>query len=503
MKISSFADLENLESQIKAILQQHKLGDVLYSLHLHKASSPPMLKPFMVAGLSLLAIRFCPPSNSTESANPCDIQTLINLSNNYYLADPIVFDQNVLNEFKSKPIFTFLRIISSQFPFAPSIFSEFTRPVLLFDEIPNRLKGSPHIPHFDFKHEFETLTEVSVLDFITTGFVITSVSRQNFTFTQNYLNDARQQGINLPNDYTVKKILNNLAADKEQLIELYEKRKNTDRRFKMYDFNPLLSYPLIKPCQDSDYMHAPVPELLGSRMSIGIFYQMYNAHATSKGNKFADYFGYVFETYVGDVLKNSITSQQLMSELDIREFYPQNKGKVPDWILIDGSTLVLFECKATRFSRQAQAIANEKAITDSLAQVIKGLIQLHAFISACRARIPELEKFHNYTTFQPILVTLEDFHLINDTSFRDHINTILSKEDITDLDWQIISIDDLEALQPHIVNEIRLSEVLHDLKQKTFNDVLDDLISKTHKTFYDCFLYPKQQELERRIGLSI
>jgi len=49
----------------------------------------------------------------------------------------------------------------------------------------------------------------------------------------------------------------------------------------MYDFNPLFSYPIIRPCQNKqfstpgkDFIHAPVPELVASRISTGIFYQI-------------------------------------------------------------------------------------------------------------------------------------------------------------------------------------------------------------------------------------
>ncbi len=122
------------------------------------------------------------------------------------------------------------------------------------------------------------------------------------------------------------------------MIELYEKYKNKDRRFKMYDLNPFLLYPIVRPCQnkqfstsDKDFIHAPVPELVASRISIGIFYQMFNAYTT----EFSDYFGHLFEKYVGLVLENCVVSERLLSESDIRNFYPKEKGKAPDWILVD------------------------------------------------------------------------------------------------------------------------------------------------------------------------
>jgi hypothetical protein len=189
--------------------------------------------------------------------------------------------------------------------------------------------------------------------------------------------------------------------------------------------------------------------------------------------------------------------------MDIRKVYPIDKGKSPDFLLIDGTTLILLECKATRFSRAAQAIASETTVNESLAQIIKGLKQLASFMSACQNNVPQLSEFHNCTRFKPVIISLEPLHLINTPLFREHINSLLADENITDLDWQIISIDDLEALQPHITDGFRLSQVLGDLQSRTFNDVLESLISQTNKSFYHSFLYPKQEELYQRLDIPL
>lgn len=507
MGISSLEDLEKVESQIALKLSKLKLGDVLHSLYLLKKGSD--LQPFMVAGVALFAARFCPPSKTSQPIKDYDIRYLINLSNQYYLADPITFDKDLHDEFiDSNPVFMMLRLVSSQFPFKPGRFSEFSRPALLFYEIPKQLQGLPNVPQFDFESKFQSITEISVLDFITTGFVIWSASHGNFAINQNYFKKTRKQGINIPDDQTVKSILNQLAVDKFNFIQLYEERKNLDPRFRMYDFNPLLSYPIIRPCQDKqfatsnkDFIHAPVPELVGSRISTGIFYQMYNAHSTPSRNEFSEYFGYVFENYVGVVLKNSITSEQLLSESEIRKLYPNTKGKVPDWVLIDGSTAILIECKATRFSRAAQAIASEDDINKSLAQIKKGLKQLESFMSACKNKVPELKQFHKCNIFKPVVVSLEPLYLINSTFFQEHINDLLASDGVIGLSWQILAIDELEKLQPHIVAGFSLSQVLDNLLHKTFNDTLQELSIQTNRTFADSFLYQKQEELYQRLGI--
>ena len=163
--------------------------------------------------------------------------------------------------------------------------------------------------------------------------------------------------------------------------------------------------------------------------------------------------------------------------------------------------MLLFECKATRFSRAAKAIASEDSVNKSLAQVKKGLKQLASFISACQAKISELQKFHPCSTFKPILVSLEPLFLINSEFFREYINTLLIAEKVTELDWQILSIDELEALQPHIAAGFNLSQVLDELRNKSFNDVLENLISQTNRSVADSFLYDKQKELYQRLGV--
>lgn len=503
MNINSLAELEKLESTIESVFKKLPLGDVLHSLHLLKKDSPE-LRPFMVGGIALFAIRFCPPSKTSKLIKNYDIRNLVNISNNYYLADPITFDKDLHDKFiNENPVFMLLRLVSSQFPFEPGLFSEFSRPALLFHEIPQQLQNLSGVPKFDFNGKFQAITGVSVIDFITIGFVISSASHGNFALSQDYFKKMQRQGINV-SDQSLRAVLNQLVADKSKLVELYEKRKNQDRRFRMYDFNPLLSYPIIRPCQnkqfstpDKDFIHAPVPELVASRISSGIFYQMYNTY----GTEFSEYFGFVFERYFGLVLEKCLSSEQLLSESDIRNFYAAGKGKAPDWIVVDGSTVLLFECKATRFSRAAQAIASEDAVNSSLSQVKKGLKQLASFISACQAKVSELQKFHNCSTFKPILVSMEPLFLINSEFFREHINTLLAAEGVTGLDWQILSIDELEALQPHIAAGFNLAQILDELRNKSFNDVIENLSSQTNRTFAHSFLYDKQEELYQHLGV--
>jgi hypothetical protein len=174
----------------------------------------------------------------------------------------------------------------------------------------------------------------------------------------------------------------------------------------------------------------------------------------------------------------------------------------PDWAVVDGTTAVLIECKATRFTRRALSTGDEGAVKDGLKQVIKGLKQLDEFVKACRARRSGLERFHSCTSFKFILTTLEPLHLINSTFFRKHVDSLLATQGITDLPWLILSVDELEILQTHLSAGISLSGTVDKLRDATFNEVLEQMIEQTGRTYKDSFLYSKEEELYRLLGID-
>jgi hypothetical protein len=503
--IESLEDLNNLELQLKKIFTKMNLGDVLYSLYQLRQNQE--LPDFIVAGVALLAIRFCPPSNPYKKIGYYqDIGYLVDLCWKYLSADPITFDKQLESEFiKSNPVFMLLRLACNQFPFRPYISSQFARAIILFDEIPKTLVSSSKKAKFDLEKKFNDINGVSLFDFIFTGFCIYTFIHKHFYITRDCFRQYRKQGIHLRDDRIISKVLDQLSGDKFSLLQQYESSENIDNRFRMYDLNPLLKKPIIKPCHhkqiatpDRDFFHAPVPDLIASRISSGVFYQMCDHY----GEDFSKYFGYVFEQYVGIILKNCLTSELFLSEEEIRVFYPTNKGKAPDWIIVDGSTLLIFECKATRFTLQAKTIASEEHINSSLKQVKKGLEQLASFISACQSKVGELQRFHDCNNFIPVFVSLEPLYLINSDWFREYINDLLLRDKGIILpNWRILSIENLEILQPHISSQYTILNFFDDFLKKSLDNTLQEIIEQSDKDFSNSFLYSKYLYLYEKLGV--
>jgi hypothetical protein len=505
MEINSIHDLQVAENQIRLAIQQHRLEGVLLGLR----EAADRLEPFTIGGIALFAIRHCTAGHRTQTSQALEwdkLAPLAHLVTQYLLADPLAFDQTLQQEFnKSNPVFSVLRMVSSQMPYHVSLFGRYAQPLVLFREMPKELAGREDIPQFDFDAAFMKINGCSLTDFVSTGFVASAAVHSHQGFTRGYFEKARLLGVSLPEDREILPILDKLAADVKKLKDLFRSYRVSDRRFAAYDFNPLFLYPIVRPWRqkqpvlmDQDRMIAPIPKLIAFRVSTGIFYQMFNCYKTD----FSKYFGYLFEAYIGRILENSVTSEELLSEDDIRNTYPEEKGKVPDWVVIDGSTAILVECKATRFSRAAVTTGAEDAIEDSLKQVMKGLRQLHSFREACKTKQPGLETLHICSTFKPVLITLEPLYLVNSEFFRQYIDGELAKEGITDLPWLILAVDELEKLQPHAAAGIGLSRIVEGLEGKPFHMVLEEIQSQTGQTYEGSFLYSTERKLYQRLGFS-
>lgn len=507
MEINSLDDLVAIKNQIRTMIQAYRLDGILLGLR----DASHKVDPFFAAGLTLFAVKHCTAGHPAQTQRPLgwnELEPLTDLVAQYLLADPLSFDEAIQQEYvNSNPIFTILRLAGNQMPYRVSIFGQYAQPRILFQEIPKEIAGHPNVPGFNFEAEFTKINHVSLTDFLSVAFVASAAAQRNVGFTRTYFDKARSQSLRLPNDKTLLFILDQMSADPKKFMGLYRHRKVSDRRFSMYDFNPLFVFPIVRPWRKTktismelDRMVAPLPKLIAFRTSMGIFYQMYNQHK----EVFSKYFGYIFEAYIGRILENSLSSEILLSEQDIRRTYPEKKGKVPDWVIIDGDTAILVECKATRFSRAAITTGAEEEIHKSLKQVMKGLRQVHNFLEACKAKKSGLDVLHGCSNFVSVLVTLEPLYLINSLFFKEYINAKLADEGITDLSWLILSVEELEKLQPHALSGVKLTEILDELyDNKTFNTVLEEIFSKTGLTFRDSFLYKKHQELYDQLGFSV
>ena len=499
MAINNQTYLDNLEAKIRIELGRYDLDEMLVSVQCYTGKK----LDFVLAGVSLFSIRYAHPPirrhNKLLGIPIGRFEYVCKLVTQYLLADPYGFDPTAINEYRgSNLIPLLLRLTGNQFNFNMDYWWQYARTLHLYSETSDQLRFSGDSQNFDVDLSFEKINKVSIRDFIRVGFLAKDLTK----LTGGYFQKVRTKGLQLPDDEVVKLVLDQLAADQFKMRDVYEKYKQQDRLYRAYDFNPLFVFPFVRPWWknentplDDDKMIAPVPSLVLYRLSEGIYYQLFDKY---KGT-FAQYFGSLFEMYVGEVLSNSVRPNELISEKDIRKTYSDSRGKVPDWIVVDDNTATLIECKATGFNRKALATGDKEAIEHGVSSIVRGLVQLHEFKDACKKGVEGLERLSNITKFRLRIVTYEQFYNINSTDFRKKLDPMVT-EDIKDKlidieDWHVLSLEDIERVEPHVERATAFNDVIEMLGIKnTTHEVFNKLTSETGKTFKDSFLMQKYKE---------
>jgi hypothetical protein len=167
----------------------------------------------------------------------------------------------------------------------------------------------------------------------------------------------------------------------------------------------------------------------------------------------------------------------------------------------DEECLILMECKATKFSRAAIFQSDSKKVEDSLKQVVKGLGQLKEFRDSIITVAKGLENFPKFSRIIPILVTFEEIWSINSESGRNYLNKLSNEDNIKAFNWQILSFNYFEYLQPHVAKGFRFTDFFNLFleERKDINEIFGQIERKTGCTFKDSFMSAKSEELYDRL----
>jgi len=247
MEAKSLEELENIKDNIRQFLQMSgiNLDSVLLGLWEYKT------EPFIKAGTSLFAVRYSTPGGiegPSKELNHKYFDRLTALVTAYLLSDPLVFDEELREKFaNSKLIFQILRLAGNQFSYNINLYGQHAQALFMYDELVEKIKRLENIPDFDFKRKFRETCGVTVKNFIDIGFVTWATLRRHFGIDRNYFDSLREKNAQLPKDNIIDKVLDNLAANPRKINDEYNRFCNSDRRFQMYDFNPMFMYPIIRP----------------------------------------------------------------------------------------------------------------------------------------------------------------------------------------------------------------------------------------------------------------
>ncbi|SDL30367.1 hypothetical protein SAMN05660337_2574 [Maridesulfovibrio ferrireducens] len=220
--------------------------------------------------------------------------------------------------------------------------------------------------------------------------------------------------------------------------------------YEKYSFNPLLKFPLIisqkRPYElDVKPYLVPVPDLLLYRVTNGLFFDLAERYrGKKKENPFRTSFGYVFQDYVGELLKRTVPEHQVLPE-----FKYDKTNDSPDWLLLDGDKLVVIEVKHPILYLNAKQFGEYATVKKDLKQTIgKAAIQLYKFEEAIKSSTDiKLSRFKQ-CKIQRLIVTYDSGYFLN--SFIKDCSEEILKDNLgfvpDNFDFQAISIDDFEYL---------------------------------------------------------
>lgn len=464
------------EAQLKEVLRRYNLRDGLIVLgrasnlvfndkstnSMGKAASRDPSTGVVVSqfGLAYLASALIASgANDYKLKQIGDKQNLLTLLNIYS-------NDLVSPELKREPTAPFthrdmaplmVRMHAEQFEYQFNFLNLIARNIIIYNDV---IKLVPPQKFEALNTIFEKETGLTFPDYFVIAFATWAVAQKTATFRKDVLSGSQipsmQEALT---DEKVTNFLNILSADYGTFRkEDSDTNINLDPIFTKYRFNPLLVYPVIKTDKEATDPYVIPNTLAFLKKSFGGLYWWFHRHFEATGHQqdFRNYFGEVFEQYVGRILKEAYGEENVHPEIT----YP--KGKFVDWWVEHNSVIYLFEVKAYQFALPTKQTGdNALLIKEVKSKIVKSIEQVFK-------RMSEIDNYTELAIFRnkkvvPIIVFLE-IPLASGHLYRELIDDELKELEskglagIKDAKIHLLNIEELELFS-EAVDRIPLEEV--------------------------------------------
>lgn len=332
-----------------------------------------------------------------------------------------------------------MRLGSKQFPVQTGILRRLSRMLLLFDQLPPAV---PQATSYDIPRRFQSVTGLSIPQFAWVMFVLYSQTLNSpvvdVSRVINHPIDALRP---LVNKETVEGTLRLVATSVSEFQQLAaaESAEISDPRQEHWAFNPLYARPLVR-TPTPGRLIAPVPRLLLERLVDAPYFELLAAD----GIEFTKPFGYVFEGYVGWLLRPFL-DDRLRAEMSYG-----TDARTADWSVFDEDGVTQLEVKTGRLRKAAKTIGAPALVADSLrahyGQAVRQLYRMQQRIGTQR----ELEEFRG-RDLHSLIVVLDPIPVVNSPLFEPLRADAKRAVGVpADFDPQVCSVDAIELLAPHL-----------------------------------------------------
>lgn len=394
--------------------------------------------------------------NGKEIGDRQNLLCLLNVYSNDLIAPEFQRDDSIPFTHRDMAS-TMVRIHAEQFEFQFDYVNLVARTIVLYKDIVDSVPPTRFEP---FEVIFKRETGLSFEDYFVLVMAVWSASQGTATFRKEMLTEAQIPSMKTAlTDEKVTNFLNILSTDYKTFRKIdVERNSELDPVFTKYRFNPLHIHPIIK----TDKVHTDpyvVPNTLCLlKKGFGGLYWWFHRYFEAKGRQidFRNYFGEIFEQYVGKILKEAYGEENVHPEIT----YP--KGKFIDWWVEHNGTIYLFEAKAYQFALPTKQTGdNELLIKEVKSKIVKSIKQVHE-------RMSEIDTYEELAYFQgkklvPVIVFLE-IPLASGHLYKGLINDELEEleknglKGIKNTKMPLLNIEELE-LYSGAVGKIPLEEV--------------------------------------------
>jgi hypothetical protein len=184
-----------------------------------------------------------------------------------------------------------------------------------------------------------------------------------------------------------------------------------------YRFNPLIAHPIIRPqiqplgvADGSRRVYfLPSRRLLLLRATNGLYHDLANAHAsTGKRNPFRTAFGYVFQEYVGTLLRAAFGPDRVLRE------WVYEDVDTPDWVVLEGEKAVVIEVKQSGQFLISKMWGHLDDLRKDLSKTLgHAMGQLHRFDRALSRKVAGLEPLANVRKVERLIVSYDEVSWAN------------------------------------------------------------------------------------------
>lgn len=373
-----------------------------------------------------------------------------------------------------------VRMYGEQFEFQFNSVLLVSRTILIFNEISNKVIPKKFNLLADI---FKEKTGLSLKEYFYIAMAVWAGGNDRVAFNKDFLTKA-----NIPalkeyfSEEKISLFLNLFSVTYSEFRKEDEKmNQNLHPIYTKFRFNPLQVFPIIKTDKEDNSPYIMPNTVCYVKRAYGGLYWWFHRYFEEKGSQqdFRNYFGEIFEEYVGKILKEMYGESSVHPE--ITYLTGKSTRKFIDWWVEKNGKIYLFESKAYQFALNTKQTGDlELLIKEVKSKIAKSIKQV-------TERIADIDKYEELKMFRgktiiPVIVFME-IPLASGNIYKDiikkELENIEDEKGITglkDAKINFINIEELE-LYADVVDKIDIEDVF----AKFENDMSEGFLSVIQK----------------------